>query len=214
MTPIHCLHCGPAPVGAERAVFLDKDGTLIEDVPYNADPERIRLMPNAAAGLRLLAQSGYRLIVISNQPGVALGRFPEQALAGVARRLHQLCAQAGGWLSGFYYCPHHAHGIVPAYAVPCLCRKPAPGLIVRAARERRIDVARSWMVGDILDDVEAGRRAGCRTLLIDNGHETQWRMNRMRRPHHSAPDLLEAARIITGEGDPGAGRIGRLELCA
>jgi histidinol-phosphate phosphatase family protein len=181
-----------------RAVFLDKDGTLVEDVPYNVDPERIRLAPGAAEGLRELHAAGYRLVVVSNQSGVARGYFPEEALTAVENRLRELMAQSGVPLAGFYYCPHHPRGQVAAYAVACDCRKPQPGMLVRAAREQGIDLADSWLVGDILDDMEAGRRAGCRTVLIDNGHETEWVPGPDRWPHHVAADLAEAAAIITG----------------
>jgi histidinol-phosphate phosphatase family protein len=179
-----------------RAVFLDKDGTLVEDVPYNVDPECVRLAPGAAEGLAALDAAGYRLAVVSNQSGVARGYFPEEALAGVERRLRQLLAGVGVALAGFYYCPHHPDGRVPAYAVACRCRKPEPGLLHRAARELGVGLEQCWLVGDILDDVEAGRRAGCRTVLIDNGNETEWRRAPEREPHHVAADLAEAARLI------------------
>jgi histidinol-phosphate phosphatase family protein len=172
-----------------RAVFLDKDGTLIEDVPYNVDPERVRLMPRAAEGLRALQAAGYQLFVISNQSGVARGYFQEAALAAVEERLRHLLAEAGVSLAGFYYCPHHPDGA-------CLCRKPEPGLIVRASREHGILLAESWFVGDILDDVEAGRRAGCRTVLLNNGHETEWVWSPQRLPDCFAADLAEAADLI------------------
>src|SRR5205823_6483112 len=174
------------------AVFLDKDGTLIEDVPYNVDPARVRLMPGAAEGLRALHAAGYRLLVISNQSGVARGYFEEAALAAVGERLGELLAEAGVPLAGFYYCPHHPEGSVAAYAVECSCRKPQPGLLVRAAREHGLDLAASWLVGDILNDIEAGRAAGCRTVLLDNGHETEWILTPQRRPHYMATDLTEA----------------------
>jgi D-glycero-D-manno-heptose 1,7-bisphosphate phosphatase len=190
-----------------QAVFLDKDGTLIENVPYNVDPERIRLSAGAAEGLRRLHAAGYRLIVISNQSGVARGFFPEAALAAVEGKLRDLLAEVGVPLAGFYYCPHHPDGVVPGLAVACACRKPAPGLILLAARDHGIDPARSWFVGDILDDVEAGRRAGCATVLIDNGNETEWVLSPLRTPHHVAADLDEAARLITtADAPPGAGR--------
>jgi histidinol-phosphate phosphatase family protein len=182
-----------------RAVFLDKDGTLIEDVPYNVDPTLIRLAPGAGDGLRQLHMAGYRLIVISNQSGVARGHFPEAALGDVERRLRELLADAGVPLAGFYYCPHHPAGVVPEYAFDCGCRKPAPGLIQRACRDHGLDVAASWFVGDILDDMEAGRRAGCRTVLIDNGNETEWVLTPAREPHHKAGDLAEAAALILGD---------------
>jgi D-glycero-D-manno-heptose 1,7-bisphosphate phosphatase len=186
-----------------KAIFLDKDGTLIDDVPYNVDPDRIRLAPGTADGLPRLHAAGYRLFVVSNQSGVARGLFAESALGGVETRLRTLLADLGVPLAGFFYCPHHPEGNVGHYAIACDCRKPAPGLILRAAREQGIDVGRSWLVGDILDDIEAGRRAGCRTVLIDNGNETEWVLTPGRRPDFRAADLAEAAHIILA-GAPAA----------
>src|SRR5262249_37257404 len=107
-----------------RAVSLDKDGTLIEDVPYNVDPAQIRLLPGAALGLRALHDAGYQLFVVSNQSGVARGLFAEEALEPVERRLHELLADIGVPLSGFYYCPHHPEGVSRPYAMVCSCQKP------------------------------------------------------------------------------------------
>jgi D-glycero-D-manno-heptose 1,7-bisphosphate phosphatase len=122
---------------------------------------------------------------VSNQPGAAMGLFAEEALKGVEAHLRKALPA----LEAFYYCPH-----LPDAA--CDCRKPRPGMLERAARERGVDLAGSWMVGDILDDVEAGRRAGCRTILIDAGNETEWHLSDERRPHYIARGLLEAAEII------------------
>jgi histidinol-phosphate phosphatase family protein len=185
------------------AVFLDKDGTLIEDVPYNVDPTRIQLTPGALTGLRQLHAAGYRLIVITNQSGVAHGYFPETSLAAVEARLRHLLAPAGVPLAGFYYCPHHPDGRVAGYAVACACRKPEPGLLLQAARDHALDLGRCWFVGDILNDIEAGRRASCRTVLLDNGHETEWHDTPLRRPHYTAPDLASAATIIIGADHAG-----------
>jgi D-glycero-D-manno-heptose 1,7-bisphosphate phosphatase len=179
-----------------RAVFLDKDGTLIEDVPYNVDPALIRLGAGAAEGLPRLHAAGFLLIVISNQSGVARGLFPEGALRAVHERLGQLLHDLGVRLDGFFYCPHHPGAPLPEYAAACSCRKPEPGLILSAAREHGVDLGRSWLVGDILDDVEAGRRAGCRTVLIDNGNETEWTRTAWRWPDLVARDLDEASRLI------------------
>jgi histidinol-phosphate phosphatase family protein len=96
----------------------------------------------------------------------------------------------------FYYCPHHPDGKVKLYARECECRKPKPGLLLRAARDWKIDLPSSWMIGDILDDVEAGRRAGCQTILLDNGHETEWRMDNVRQPHYRVKNIEQAAHII------------------
>lgn len=179
-----------------KAVFLDKDGTLVENLPYNVDPERIRLTRGALEGLAELHAAGYLLVVVSNQSGVARGFFPESALAGVERRLRGLLGEAGLRLAGFYYCPHHPEGKVAAYARECECRKPHPGLLVQAARDLELDLEACWMVGDILDDVEAGRRAGCRTVLLDNGGETEWITSPQRLPDWTVPDLAAAASAI------------------
>jgi histidinol-phosphate phosphatase family protein len=184
------------------AVFLDKDGTLVEDVPYNVNPDKVRLSPGAGAGLAALQSAGYRLVVVSNQSGVARGLFPESALLPAWQRLAALLAAEGVRVDGFYWCPHHPQGRVAPYAIACRSRKPAPGMLLRAAGELGLDLHASWLVGDILDDVEAGTRAGCRTVLIDNGHETEWRPGPARRPHHRAADLAEAARIILAAGTP------------
>ncbi len=180
----------------DRAVFLDKDGTMIDDIPYNVDPALMTLAPGAAEGLPLLHRLGYRLVVVSNQSGVARGHFPESAIAAVEDRLRSMLAELGVPLAAFVYCPHHPEGTVAEYSIACDCRKPAPGMLLRTAREHVIDLARSWLVGDILDDVEAGRRAGCRTILVDNGNETEWILSPGREPHHRAADLGQAARII------------------
>lgn len=183
-------------MAVKRAVFLDKDGTLVDDVPYNIDPRRIRLAQGAGMALRRLLALGFRLFVVSNQSGVARGLFDEAALGPVRDRIAQLLAQDGVVLDGFYYCPHAPPR---SGSLACSCRKPAPGMLLRAAHEHRLTLEHSWMVGDILDDVEAGRRAGCRTVLIDNGHETEWLPGPQRRPHRRAPDLPQAAAVIAHE---------------
>ncbi|HVW37545.1 MAG TPA: HAD family hydrolase [Pirellulales bacterium] len=179
-----------------RAVFLDKDGTLVKDVPYNVDPQRIELAPEAPSALRMLRDFGFELIVVTNQPGVALGYFPVTAMAEVERRLAELLADSDIRLSGFYYCPHHPQAGQLGHGSACDCRKPAPGLLLRAAADHRLDLKSSWLVGDILDDVEAGRRAGCRTVLVDRGGETEWKRSPSRDPDYIAGDLLEAAACI------------------
>jgi D-glycero-D-manno-heptose 1,7-bisphosphate phosphatase len=182
---------------ARRALFLDKDGTLVEDVPYNVDPSRLRFMNGAVEGLRAICAAGYRLVIVSNQSGVARGYFAPGALAAVYERLRSMLAEAGIPLDGFYWCPHHPDGIVAGYAVHCACRKPQGGLILQAARELDLDVEASWMAGDILDDVEAGRRAGCRTALVNNGHETEWLLGPHRAPDVVVRDLRQLARALS-----------------
>ena len=179
---------------ARRAVFIDKDGTLVVDVPYNVDPARLQFTPHAIEALRLLDAAGYALFIVTNQPGLAAGRFSRAEFARLQKALtDRVAAEAGVALAGFYTCPHEP---APRAALACLCRKPAPGMLRQAARAHRLDLRRSWMIGDILDDVEAGRRAGCRSVLLDVGNETVWRRSPLREPDHRASDLLDAARHI------------------
>jgi len=176
-----------------RAVFLDKDGTLVENVAMNVDPARIRLTSGAGEALRRLRDAGFRFVVVSNQAGVARGLFPERALLAVGTRLAELLRENGVQLEGFFYCPHDPAGEVERYRVACDCRKPAPGLLHRAATALDVDLAASWMVGDILDDVEAGHRAGCRSILLDTGGETEWVRSPAREPHLVAASFTEVA---------------------
>jgi D-glycero-D-manno-heptose 1,7-bisphosphate phosphatase len=179
------------------AVFLDKDGTLVQNIPYNADPGKINLEPGVAKGLRLLNDAGLPLIVVTNQSGIAHGYFREEQLQGVIARLDEILrAEAGAELSGFYYCPHHPDGSVEGYSLDCPCRKPRPGLLLAAAQDQGVSLDESWMVGDILNDVEAGKRAGCRTILINNGNETEWKQGPLRKPDFLAANFEEAAEII------------------
>lgn len=179
-----------------RAVFLDKDGTLVPDIPYNANPALMELSQGAGEALRALAAAGYLLVVVSNQSGVARGKFPEAALDGVSAKLEELCAAEGVRLAGVYYCVHHPEAEVAAYRTPCDCRKPAAGLLHRAADDLGVALEESWMIGDILNDIEAGRKCGTRTILLDSGNETEWVLSTSRLPHHTAADLREAASII------------------
>ena len=182
-----------------KAVFLDKDGTLIDDIPYNVNPSLIRLSAGALEALSLLQEEGYRLIVVTNQSGVARGYFEEKELQRVEEKLRELLASAGIFLNGFYYCPHYPDGEMSQYAVECFCRKPQPGMIYQAALEHRLTLKDCWLVGDILNDMEAGNRAGCRTVLLDNDNETEWNMTSIRRPGFIVSNLLEAAQIIVTE---------------
>lgn len=181
------------------AVFLDKDGTLIRNIPYNVDPAQIRLMPHALSACAALHRAGFRLVIVSNQSGVARGLFAESALLRVRERLERLLASVGVPLAGFYFCPHAPDGSIAQYAVACDCRKPNCGMLRQAARELDIDLTSSWMVGDILDDVEAGRRAGCRAILIDNDNETEWIVTPIRQPDHVVSNLRAAAQCITAQ---------------
>jgi D-glycero-D-manno-heptose 1,7-bisphosphate phosphatase len=182
----------------KKAVFIDKDGTLIKDIPYNVDPDLVEFENYAIEALHIFKKAGYMVVIITNQPGIAFGYFQEDDLHELHERIKDLLLKEGIALDGFYYCPHHVSGKIPAYKIACNCRKPMPGLLVRAAEEMNIDLSHSWMIGDILNDVEAGNRAGCKTILINNGNETEWEMNEFRKPDHLVAHLKEAAKIITG----------------
>lgn len=179
-----------------KAVFLDKDGTLIKDIPWNVNPALISLEPYAAQALLALQRQDFRLFVVSNQQGIARGYFSEADVQGTFLQICKLLSKFGVRLQGFYYCPHDVQGSQWPYNIACDCRKPLPGMLLRAAKEHHIDLAASWMIGDILDDVEAGNRAGCQTILLNNGHETVWDLQGKRMPSYTAVDLGEAADII------------------
>lgn len=184
---------------ADPVVFLDKDGTLIEDLPYNVDPRRIRLAPGAADALRLWARFGWRIAVVTNQSGVARGYFTLDDLDRVARHLEGMVRELGAEWAGFYACPHLPEGI-NEFAIECDCRKPAPGLIRRAASELGLPPEGTWFVGDTWMDMAAGRAAGCRTILVGREWRRAASYPHEARPDHAVPDLLAAARLIVGDG--------------
>ncbi len=178
------------------AIFLDKDGTLVENVPYNVDCSKLSFAAGAAEAARSLAESGYKIVVVTNQSGVAHGYFDRRAVHRVRRKLREMLATENVPFAGFYYCPHHPAGVVAEFAVACDCRKPRPGMITRAAEELQIDLTQSWLIGDTLDDVEAAHRAGCRAILVANGGETAWELSPLRSPDVIVANLTSAARQI------------------
>lgn len=183
------------------AVFVDKDGTLIRDVPFNVDVKKIRFRPDAGPALLRLREAGFALVLVSNQSGVARQLFDEADLDPVWQAIRRHLARHRVELAGIYYCPHHPHGPHPRYGFLCDCRKPRPGLLLKAAADLGLDLSRSWLIGDILDDVEAGRRAGCRTVLLDVGSETEWQPGPWRHPEAVAESLAEAAAFIVSQSD-------------
>ena len=178
-----------------RAVFLDRDGTLVHPRHYPSRPEDLRLYDGIAPGLRALRRMGFRLVVITNQSGLARGLFTEADLDRMHGRLRERLAADDVWLDGIYHCPHHPDGVVPGLARRCDCRKPEPGMLLRAARELHLSLADSWLVGDILDDVEAGHRVGCQSVLVDLGTESPPAAPQ-RRPDFIARDTRHALRLI------------------
>ena len=203
------------PSGRDRVAFLDKDGTLIDDVPYNVDPSRVRFAPRARDAVRLLGRYGWPIAIVTNQSGVARGYFTLEDLAIIADRLRSDLESLGAEWAGFYACPHLPEG-VNAYAVECDCRKPAPGLLIQAADELGADLGHSWFVGDTWMDVVAGRSAGCRTILVgpEWRQASSWPAEHV--PDHAVPDLLRAAEIIVGfagrAGSRGPRAVGTREM--
>jgi D-glycero-D-manno-heptose 1,7-bisphosphate phosphatase len=153
-----------------RAVFLDRDGTIIEDDGYISDVGRIRLFPWSAEAINRLRAAGFLIIVVTNQAGVARGYFAEQFLAEAHRHLDALLAPRGARIDAYYYCPHHPEGVLVAYRRICDCRKPAPGMIEKAAADHDIDVAESFVVGDKWLDIELAQRAGAAGVLVRTGY--------------------------------------------
>lgn len=176
-----------------RAVFLDRDGVLIEDTGYPDDPERIPLLPGVAEGLARLQAAGWRLVVVTNQSGIARGRFTLARLAEIHDRLLAQLAAADITIDALYFCPHHPEAPLPEFHHACDHRKPLPGMLLSAARDLDLDLTQCWMIGDKESDVRAGHAAGCRTLRL-TGSATS--------ADATARDLIEAAARILASTPP------------
>lgn len=178
-----------------RALFIDRDGTLVHPGHYPSRPEQVRLYDGLGPELQALQQAGFRLVVITNQAGIARGYFTEADLRLMHDHLTHELKQLDVSLDAIYHCPHHPAGAISELAIRCDCRKPQPGMLLRAAADLELDTYSSWFVGDILDDVEAGNRAGCRTILVDLGTEKSPELD-IRRPDYVARNTLHALQII------------------
>ena len=179
----------------QQALFIDRDGTLVHPRHYPSQPHELQLYDGIGPGLQRLQRAGFQLVVITNQSGVAHGYFSVGDLERMHAHLGRELARLEVRLDGVYYCPHHPDGSIAELAIACDCRKPQPGLLVRAAAEQAINLQRSWFVGDILDDIEAGERAGCRTILVDLGTEPL-PSHELREPDFVARDTAHALAII------------------
>ncbi|MFZ1684761.1 MAG: HAD-IIIA family hydrolase [Candidatus Zixiibacteriota bacterium] len=152
------------------ALLVDRDGTLIVDKDYLADPAGVELIPGAAAALKQVRDKGYKVVVLSNQSGVARGKFGLDAVDRVNNRLKELLGREGVTLDGIYFCPHYPGGIVPEFTLRCDCRKPFPGMAEQAARDLNLDLRRSWVVGDKLDDLNLASAIGASAILVRTGY--------------------------------------------
>jgi D-glycero-D-manno-heptose 1,7-bisphosphate phosphatase len=191
-------------VGSRPAVFIDRDGTLTEEVGYVNHPSRLRLLPRSAEAIRRLNQAGVAAVVATNQAGVARGYFSEDVLHAVNAALVRQLKEAGAHLDGLYVCLHHPTEGEPPYRAACDCRKPEPGLLRRAARELGLNLAASTMVGDKASDLEPGRRVGARAVLVLTGYGLgEWEYRRRHfavPPDHVAGDLLDAVEWALSRG--------------
>jgi D-glycero-D-manno-heptose 1,7-bisphosphate phosphatase len=155
------------------AVFLDRDGVVIEDSHYLGDASRVRLVPGACEAIAALSRAGFIVVIVTNQSGVARGLFSIDSIEQVHAHLSHLLRGFGARVDAYRYCPHHPEAELLEYRLECECRKPRPGMLLGAAAELGISLSTSWMIGDRVTDLEAGAAAGCRTVLVRTGYGAQ-----------------------------------------
>jgi D-glycero-D-manno-heptose 1,7-bisphosphate phosphatase len=185
-----------------RSVFLDRDGTINREVHHLRRVEELELLDGASEGIRLLNRAGLRVIVVTNQAAVARGLLSEARLAEIHTELRGMLAREGAYVDAIYYCPHHPSEGLGRYRQECDCRKPRTGSLKRAAADLGLDLRQSYCVGDKKSDLEAGRAAGCRTVLVRTGYgfATEAQLDgHAWQPNFVATDLLEAARWILAQ---------------
>jgi D-glycero-D-manno-heptose 1,7-bisphosphate phosphatase len=153
-----------------RAVILDRDGTLIEEVGYLDRLDQVSFFPYSVDAVRLLNRAGFAVVVATNQAGIARGFFDEPFVRDAHRHIADVLERGGARVDGFYYCPHHPEGTVEAYRIACDCRKPQAGMLRRAGADHQLDLTRSFIVGDRADDLEAGAAAGATGVLVRTGY--------------------------------------------
>jgi D-glycero-D-manno-heptose 1,7-bisphosphate phosphatase len=185
------------------AVFLDRDGVINEEVGYLDSLDKLKIIPGAYEAIRLINESGMKVVVISNQAGVARGLFPEDFVKITHEYLQNALRKKGAYIDNFYYCPHHPTEGIESYRQVCNCRKPAPGMLLQAAQDLNIDLTRSYLVGDRFNDMEAGKKIGVRGILVktgfgqsllqDDGPDEATPENK---PDFIAADILEAVKLI------------------
>ena len=177
------------------AVFLDRDGTINEEVGYLDSLDKLQILPEAFEAVRLINQAGMKTVVITNQSGIGRGFFDEAFVVRVHEEMRRLFLKEGALIDGFYYCPHHPTEGIGLYRQACSCRKPEPGLLLNAAEDLVIDIGKSYMIGDTPKDVEAGQRAGAKGILVQTGYGKVADMGSTH-PDYIAQDVLEAVKWI------------------
>jgi D-glycero-D-manno-heptose 1,7-bisphosphate phosphatase len=181
------------------AVFIDRDGSINEDIGYLSRPDDLVIYPWAAEAIRLVNQSGMKAIVITNQSGIARGLYTEEILNQIHERLREEIAREGARIDAIYYCPHHPRIGDERYRQMCACRKPEPGMLLQAARDHSIDLHRSYVIGDKSSDINAAANAGAKGVLVLTGYGREIEDDRERwpcEPAFVARDLLEAVKMI------------------
>lgn len=186
----------------ERVIFLDRDGTINEEVNYLYRPEDLRLLPDTAAAIRLLKEHGFRIVVVSNQAGVARGYYSEADVDALHGYMNGLLRKEGAEIDYFFYCPHHPEHGIGAYRTHCHCRKPETGLLERAEQYCKVDKEHSWMIGDKMSDIDAGCNYGVHTALVGTGYGTDVHREQTEKGEQPydifAETLMDAARAIVG----------------
>jgi len=181
------------------AVFLDRDGTLNVEKDYLYRVEDFEFIPGAPEAIKLLKDAGYLVIVVTNQSGVARGYYSLEDVARLHEHLSSCLAPLNVRIDGYYVCPHHPTAGVGAFKSDCTCRKPNPGMLLEAARDLHVDLSRSWMIGDKVADVEAGRRAGVRPLFVRTGHGVAEERGLKHSEQECFASVVEAARFIVDD---------------
>src|SRR5919205_1542207 len=184
---------------AEAAIFLDRDGTINQDIGYVSSPDELIIYPYAAEAVRLINETGLKAIVITNQSGIARRLYDEAMLAAIHDRLLAELAGDGARIDAVYYCPHHPRIGNAQYRKPCQCRKPNPGMLRQAAREHDVDLSRSYVIGDKASDINLATNAGARGALVLTGYGRETLASRDQWPCGPAiiaDDLLDAVRQI------------------
>ena len=183
-----------------KAVFLDRDGVIIKEPPYYAHKiDQLELIPKSAEAIRLLNESGFKVIVVSNQAGVARGYYQEKDIQIYNNEMKRQLEEKGARIVAIYYCPHHPEATIEKYKIDCECRKPKPGMLIQAEKDLDLNLKLSFLIGDKISDIEAGCRAGCKTILVltGQGNNESKKISKMNiKPNYISKDLHTAIQII------------------